>query len=387
MNTATLSIDTPATVSERQQAGPLTFRAPATDNPRFFPVGEAEVLYEAQGLSPFRGKKVIVNRRTGQGISIVNDGFVCVPHEDAFRLGAEIFELLFGRKPEVGRESLSPRTTDYSVDLISSRCKIVIDRLGYRYENDEEEADLFHRSHQRKADEMNTLEPRDPLPAVVETFRDEYHPFIRVSNYLRNGQSLQIEMGYYRYRCSNGMIYGLQTKLVFRRRYSNTSIRAMRLEALDHFRAYRHRFLDMAGKLWNTLRLPVSPKAMREVVFDLYFDEVVSRNPEERRRLAELLHGIVEKYRSEIGDNLNAALNVATEFAQQLETARVSQSPLQAKGARWLNRVSRRSFNLDAYLISIRGSEERAMQAKKKEEEDQYDELEINDAGRSTLFD
>jgi hypothetical protein len=65
----------------------------------------------------------------------------------------------------------------------------------------------------------------------------------------------------------------------------------------------------------------------------------------------------------EIGENLNAALNVATDFSKQLEGSRVSPSTLQTLATEWMNRASSPRFNIHNYLEDMEGIEERVINA------------------------
>ena len=78
-------------------------------------------------------KKVLINKDSNEAISIVASNFFAVTNKEAFDLGVTIFELMFGVTPQVHRESMNHRETDYSVDLISENCKIVFDSSGYNF--------------------------------------------------------------------------------------------------------------------------------------------------------------------------------------------------------------------------------------------------------------
>ena len=115
----------------------LTFSPIKKANNYFFKVAQTPVRYEdpldKTGLKKYPGKKIIINASLNEGISIVGSSFLPVMHEQAFDLGVAIFELMFGVTPQIHKEAINKRTTDYCVDLISEKCKIIFDSRGYRY--------------------------------------------------------------------------------------------------------------------------------------------------------------------------------------------------------------------------------------------------------------
>jgi hypothetical protein len=346
----------------------LRFNGALKTSHNFFAISETQVRYEDPNMNNhfkfYPDRKVIINNDIRKGISIVYDDFTAITHENAFDLGVHIFEMMFGVTPQIHREVLNKKTTDYSVDLISEKSKIVIDKEGYRYENSSQ------------MDEVNFMDrPTDrsilreiPSRQIAKNFRDEYYPFIRVSNYLREGNMFRMELGYYRHRCSNGMMVGRRTKLTYTSTYKRTSWLEIQQSALDKFLRYKHEFLDMAEKLWSLLSIGIPKAQIRMVSFDIFEKELLKKNRDQRKKLQLSLNDLVDRYVEEIGENLNAALNVATDFSKQLEGSRVSQSTLQALGTEWMDRVTKTNFNIDSYLEKLDGIEERVINAIEVEE-------------------
>jgi hypothetical protein len=351
----------------------LEFHSILKKNSNFFEISERPVRFEdpfqKNNFSYYPHKKVVINNNDREGISIVRSEFLTIKHEDAFDLGVQLFEMMFGITPQVHRETLNPKGTDYSVDLISENCKIIIDRNGYRFSGN---ADLF-----------NLRDNDSPMPILEEStniinriagdFRDEYYPFIRVNNYLREGHSFRIELGYYRYRCSNGMMMGQRTKLTFVKSYLNTSLTRMRAQAFDQFALHKTHFMDMAEKLWRLLSMPISRAQIRLVSFDIFQKEIIKKNMADRQKLQLTLNDLVDKYVSEIGENLNAALNVATEFSKLLEGHRIHLSNLQTMATQWMEKVTKKRFDLDRYLRNLKGIEERVLHAQEIEEPEEWE--------------
>jgi hypothetical protein len=346
----------------------LRFNGALKTSHNFFAISETPVRYEDPNRNNhfkfYPDRKVIINNHSHAGISIVYGDFTAIPHENAFDLGVHIFEMMFGVTPQIHREVMNKKTTDYSVDLISEKCKIVIDKEGYRYE------------HSAQMDEVNFIDrPTDrsflrdiPSRQIAKNFRDEYYPFIRVSNYLREGNMFKIELGYYRYRCSNGMMVGRKTKLIYTHNYKRTSWLELQQSAIDRFLRYKHEFLEMAEKIWRLLSIGIPKAQIRMVSFDIFEKELLKKNIEQRKKLQFSLNALVDKYVEEIGENLNAALNVATDFSKQLEGSRVSPSTVQTLATEWMERVTKTNFNIHSYLEKLDGIEERVINAIEVEE-------------------
>ena len=349
----------------------LTFRPIKKIKTHFFEINETPVRYEdpldKKFFKYYPDKKIIINENLNEAISIVGSRFLPVKHEDAFDLGVTIFELMFGVTPQIHKEAINDRTTDYSVDLISEKCKIVFDSSGYRFIGSSEE-----KISRSSNSEFNTLDrPKRHLNFIAEKYYDEYHPFIRVSNYLREGNSFYIELGYYRYRCSNGMMLGRKTKMTFRHSYRVYSFEQLKVAAIDNFLSYKKSFMNMAEKLWRLLSIHVPKAQMRLVSFDIFEKELIKKSVSERKRLQIVLNDLIDKYVKEIGENLNAALNVATEFSKLLEGNRVSQSTIQNLSTIWISRVSKKTFNIETYLNEINDIEGRVLNAKEVVEEEE----------------
>lgn len=356
----------------------LNFQPIQRDKGCYFNIEETPVLYEDPikkgNYRNYPDKKIIINNNINKGISIVKNGFLSVRHEEAYNLGLTIFEMLFGITPQIHKESLNSRTTDYNVDLISEKCKIVFDSRGYRYVNGRANENNSLMETNRRDDNRNINEtPLRNREIIAENFYDEYFPFIRVSNYLRDGNSFYIEMGYYRYRCSNGLMLGRKTKTTFKHSYYVSDFQKIKEAAIDQFLRYKKSFLNMAEKLWRLLSIHVPKAQMRLVSFDIFEKELIKKSVSERKRLQIVLNDLIDKYVIEIGENLNAALNVATEFSKILEGNRVSKSTIQNLSTIWINRVTKKTFNIETYLNEINDIEERVLNAKEVVEEEDFE--------------
>ena len=340
----------------------------------FFGIQEAPVRYEDPNNNSFfkhyPNKKVLINKDSNEAISIVASNFFSVTNKEAFDLGVKIFELMFGVTPQVHQESMNSRETDYSVDLISENCKIVFDNSGYNFVGNRDVVDVQNSSRGNR----NRESDRNQLNFISSGFYDEYYPFVRVSNYLRENSSFYIELGYYRYRCSNGLMLGRRTKMTFRHSYRVRSFDIIKQSAIDQFLRYKGDFMKMAENLWKLLSIHIPKGQIRLVTFNIFESVLIKKSKAERMRLQLILNDLADKYILEIGENLNAALNIATEFSKLLNSGKVSQVSIQKFATDWVTRVTKKSFNINSYLKDINNAEEKVMNAKDVVEEDDDEE-------------
>ena len=351
----------------RMIQNPLDFRSGASSRNRFFPVQETPVLFRDAGnpeyINSFPDRKVIVNLDLNQPISIVRADFLVVKHEDAFRLGEWLFEMLFGVTPQVHKERLGSNHTDYRVDLISEDCKYVLNEDGFTLYTGLKNWDGMRAIETRvESDQFNTSDVARVM-SVPKQFSDEYFPFLRVSNFLREGNSMYIELGFYRARCSNGMLLGMRSKTIFRQNYYVDSFSELQNSAFDFFSVRKRNMNDSMQRLWKLLAIGVSREQMRLIPFAIFENELLRKTRDERSRLIRNLDDLVNGYAQEIGENLNAALNVATDFSKTVEGGRMNMNKLQRACSQWMYKVTGKTFNFRKYIESLDGIEERIMTA------------------------
>jgi hypothetical protein len=168
------------------------------------------------------------------------------------------------------------------------------------------------------------------------------------------------------------MMLGRKTKMTFKHSYYVGDFQIIKESAIDQFLKHKKSILNTAEKLWRLLSMPVPKAQMRLVSFDIFEKELIRKSITERKRLQMALNDLIDKYVYEIGENLNAALNVATDFSKLLEGNKVSESALQNLSAIWINRVTKNTFKIETYLDEIKDIEERVINTKEtvKEEEE-----------------
>jgi hypothetical protein len=308
----------------------------------FFTINTKSVLFEdvakPELKKVFRGKKIIINTQTGDGLSIVSEKHQPVSHRDAYLLGRDIFRQLFKCTPDIYKEELNTSTTDYCVDLVNEKCKIVMTSSGIEYHTPSED----HLQVEYITQHINLHDDTYlDLSIVNNNFRDEYYPFVRVTNYLRSHQLFVIEVGYYRWKCSNGLMFGRKTESTFEHSYICPGIGYITLMAENHFHRYDRHFLTNAIELWSLLKTYVPKTDMKLLVMQLFEEDLYRLKLAERLSVMNQLNILVEKYVLEIGENANAMINVATDLLKLLPCNRVSPSYLQAAVGEWMKRIPR----------------------------------------------
>jgi len=294
-----------------------------------------------------QNKYAIINAQTMEGISIVDESFTAIRHEDAMKIGMEIFANTFGKSPEIHRISSSQNGTEFSVDLIHPSCKFTLsskgvissfsdDRVGY------------------DSPELRDLSRERPIARGRQMFNvdiyDEYYPFIRVSNFLKRGRCFTIEMGYYRYKCSNGMLMGLRTKYTFKRNYSNTSLLNLQEEAFHYFRNIRPQLIKPLETMWNLLRTPLSFDQLHLPAVQMFYDDLRRESFNRRRNAVEFMMHLRTKYAEEIGLNYNAAMNIATDLSHFLYGETMNLNRSQSMTGAWLSYFKSKRFNPETFV-------------------------------------
>lgn len=302
----------------------------------FFTIKTKSVLFEdvakPELKKVFRGKKIIVNTQTGDELRIVSEKHQQVSHRDAYRLGRGIFRQLFKCTPDIYKKELNTSTTDYCVDLVNEQCKILMTSSGIEYQTPSE--DRLQVEYITQQINLHD-DPYLYLFIVNKNFRDEYYPFVRVTNYLRSHQLFVIEVGYYRWKCSNGLMFGRKTESTFEHSYICPGFSYITLMAENHFHRYDRHFLANAIELWSLLKTSLRKTDMKLLVMQLFEEDLYRLKLAERVSVMNELNILVEKYVLEIRENANATINVATDLLKLVPCNRASRAisrPLWANG-------------------------------------------------------
>jgi hypothetical protein len=189
---------------------------------------------------------------------------------------------------------------------------------------------------------------------------ETWTPFLRITNSYNRTKLLKYELGFCRWICKNGMIFGAQSV-----EYSYTHNKA-ELESIDRFaenigsiKKLEAQFVENLLQL-KRFYVPKSllfPLVLR--VFDIEVNDVKSDKRQLKRMIEIMSHvqKLADTYVPTLGENAYSALNVLTDFATR-PVGVISQAnhinSFQTKSANWLQdfieKIESRSFKFEDYL-------------------------------------
>lgn len=190
---------------------------------------------------------------------------------------------------------------------------------------------------------------------------DKWVPYLRVTNSYNRTKPLTFDLGFCRWICTNGMIFGGKS---IRFRFLHT--RGAVGEAVEfkttfgELQELEKRFIE---QVHNLKRYYVPAEVMLGLackVFDISATTEDMRNPRRRDRLVEFrerIVGLTDRYVGELGPNGYAALNVLTDFASR-PTLYISPEAmvdrLQKRSGDWVSAflaaIERKDFDFGEYL-------------------------------------
>lgn len=201
-----------------------------------------------------------------------------------------------------------------------------------------------------------------PKGATFGVARDDaWTPFLRVTNSYNRSRSLRFDIGFCRWICTNGMIFGKHS-ISFDYPHTNRNLRdgIQFRTPFAHFSDIQRLFIDQM----NRLRAVVMPHALHFAlacyVFDITFDSKALARPERLRRLMSLrerIQSLSSQYSRELGHNAYAALNTLSDYASNPYarlTTTGSIDSLQQRIGSWLDpfleAAARPGFRWESYL-------------------------------------
>jgi hypothetical protein len=129
---------------------------------------------------------------------------------------------------------------------------------------------------------------------------------------------------------------GQETKLVFQHSYFVSTFENIRSSARLFFSRNERAYYGLAEQLWHMLNIHVPEQKMRLITIDIFQEIIFKREKEEQTKLLDHLNALVAQYVEEIGENMNAAVNVATDFSKILYGSTVSVSWVEQMTSNWM---------------------------------------------------
>lgn len=195
---------------------------------------------------------------------------------------------------------------------------------------------------------------------------DAWNAFLRVTNSYNRTRPLRFEVGFCRWICTNGMIFG-QRSVEFS--YAHIRGAAEDMGKLMHNRIGDIRKLEAAltEKLHQLKRYYVPEEEMLPLVCRTFGIRVDKQALDKPRRIDELravrtkVHDLSRHYFDQLGPNGYAALNVLTEFASRpvgVIAPKSSMHGMQKKAGNWVGEfiaaIKSDSFSFVNYLADYR---------------------------------
>lgn len=242
--------------------------------------GRQPQLFQPQGLSKIPRFEAVVDVDRNYVFSVVGNGYKLITNEEAVKLGAECFKSVFSKTTSDGMEVFNittPKTRSF--------CHI----------------DFVHKD--------SVFEPWE---------KDKWSPFLRVTNSYNRTKLLRFDLGFCRWICANGMIFG-DKSITFR--YFHTREAVAKVEFKTNFGDLKKLETAFIESLHNLKRFHVPENQMLPLickVFDVRANAEDLSRPKRSEQLFNLkshINRLTEKYFNEMGQNGYAALNVITDFA------------------------------------------------------------------------
>ena len=254
-------------------------------NEAFFPV-EEQPIYSAE-RKRIPGYKTIVERDTGRPLSVVSEHYQLVRNKEAYDLAGYVVKEIFEGK------TLNDFMC-YNIHMPKSMASCRIDLII--------------------PNNFNNL---------FGNVRESWTPFVRISNSYNKALALKYEIGFCRWICKNGVIFGHNGVT-----FSVTHNRTVTFREMDTLVAMTKDKIGTAGSLWRSFEqkmeelrnIQVLPSSILEIfcrVFDIKVDKehVNPIQKEGLKRKVEQITRLGDEYFNEMGDNAYAMMNVLTDYA------------------------------------------------------------------------
>lgn len=265
----------------------------------------------------------VVDVERNYTFAVVADGYRLIKNEEALKLGAQCFLRVFSTPTADGMEVfnvIQPSTRSF--------CHV----------------DYIFAGH--------SLEPWQG---------DKWWPYLRVTNSYNRTKPLRFDLGFCRWICTNGVIFGGE-HIVFRYYHTQNQI-DMEADFKAEANKLRRLETEFIEHMHNLERFPVPKEHMLALAcraFNIHITEKDFRQPRRREQLVGFKTEIAKlttRYFKELGPNGYAALNVLSDFAARpcgyiSETAMID--PLQKRCGEWtvnfLDAIQQPAFDYAKYL-------------------------------------
>ncbi len=299
---------------------PLLVNAGKTDG--------SPALFDGGNLMRVPKYQAVVDIDRENVLCVVSNEYELVTNKRAIELGKEVFGRVFGAETVNEMEVFN-----VTVPKTRSFCHI-----DYWHEND-------------------TFEPWQ---------EDKWVPFLRVTNSYNRTRLLRFDVGFCRWVCTNGLIFGHRGATI---KYPHSKNAVREIEAVGIKAGDLQKLkLEFIERLNNLKRFHVSRKEMLPLackVFDIDVNDKVHEHPQRVEQLKDFHSGFQEmtaRYFEDMGENAYAALNVITDIASRPISIYISpvavMDSMQKKAGSWIDEfipaIKDDKFQFDEYLRMYR---------------------------------
>jgi hypothetical protein len=297
-----------------------------------FPIQVSDVYYKHLG-QPDKlqdpDHKAIIRGDSGEVLGMVGSKYEVITHSEAYRLGRSLFKEVFGSRPTVFKVDMNNKGSYCHVDLLNPKERISIKGI-------------------QKA--------RDYKSSINE----EYYPFIRISNSYNHTFALRYNLGFYRWKCANGLLMGAGTlgDIVISHDRPLEESEWYVMDAAEEFAKQINEFDEYVRRA-GSIHIP---KELLEVVTMDMLDRRYGLDQKPKLlKMSEVLRGTVPAYAAELGESALAAINIATDYIKTVENTQTVNS-LQSRAMDWGMKVTGENFNMASYLNELRTYKERVIE-------------------------
>lgn len=290
----------------------------------FFAVMEQDIFTKADNSDKFiriPGKKALINANNNQPISVVSNDYEIVKNEEAYNYGDECLRLLF----KLGKED--------KVELFNI---VRPDTLSYCH------MDLICTDKKFKHK------------------KDEYMPFVRVTNSYNKLYKLYFRLGVCRWICANGMIFNEDSI-----KFSINHVKGSR-DKID-FQILEKGLEEILKKFKSSLDILMDAEFDFNYTFPMLYKYLrispdYEPKNEKQHRYIENLNACISRlsaeYKEELGDTFYTLYNIITDISttgiedEQLLVSKIHNR--QSRASVWLDEVSKLlksdKFSYEKYL-------------------------------------
>lgn len=293
----------------------------------FFAI-EEQPIYSSKGIR-IPGYKTIVDRGTGRSLSVVSDKYCIIHNIEAYEWGDFVVKEVFGDKT-------IHDFTCYNIHMPQTKASCRIDLII--------------------PNNFNVL---------FGDAKESWTPFLRISNSYNRLLALKYEMGFCRWICQNGMIFG-QTGVSLSVSHNGR----ITLKDIEGLIEVAKKKMGTIGTLWKSFEMKMEylrgipiPSSLALEIYCKVFEVKIKKNQvthlqqEGLLRRAKQVTELEKEYFEELGNNAYAMMNVLTDcatFPKWTNQAINYIHGYQRRVGRWVDdfttQYKKTGFHLDEYI-------------------------------------